>query len=442
MAGTTTQQPREEPEGLHLLFVAGALLAALAAGFSLGVLLALARSGVGDLGQRWPALAQAHGHAQLAGWAGLFVMGMAYRLGPRFAGAPPVAFAPAVASFGAVALGLVSRLLGQPLAWGEAGRTVLVSSAALELAGSLLFAALLLPSLGRGLLQGRPFAPHMAAAVVWLVAAKALTVAWAPGASPEPLLVPFDRQQLLHDVMLLGFVLSAVVGVSLRSVVIFFGRPVPGPRAVWGLWLPLHLGLALHAAAAAWSSYRPWDGAARAEAAGLLLAGLGLAGAALLVGPWRPPHRLRDAARGAGTLVQVAVAWLGIGGLLLAVLAGAALADGGPVPHARLDAARHLLAVGTVTTMILGMAYLVMPAFALSRQQGRPQRWAVPAALASLPLAAVLRAAGGWLSGETEAADHLTAMAGVLAWAAVAAFALALALALRARGGVPLPGGR
>ncbi len=442
MTATARQQPREEPEALHLLFAGGALTAALAAGFSLGILLALARTGVSDLGERWPALAQAHGHAQLAGWAGLFVMGMAYRLLPRFAGVPPVPFVPALVSLAATASGLAIRVLGQPLATGQVGALAIRASAALELAGAVVFAALLLPALRQGLTQGRPFAPHLAAAVAWLVAVKALGMAWTPAAGPGPLLVPFDRQQLLHDAMLLGFVLSAVVGVSLRTVVIFFGRPQPRPPAVWGLWLPLHLGLALHAAAAAWTTYRPWEGAARAEAAGLLLAGLGLAGAALLVGPWRPPHRLRDAARGAGLLVQVAVAWLGLGGLLLSAVGAMAVADGGPVPHARVDAARHLLAVGAVTTMILGMAYLVMPAFALSRQQGRPQRWAVALALACLPAAAVMRTAGGWLSGETEAADHLTATAGVLAWLAVAAFAVALGLALRARRGVPLPGGR
>jgi len=434
------RQPREEPPGLHLTFVAGALTTALVAGFSFGTLLALARTGAWGLGDRWAALAQAHGHAQLAGWAGLFVMGMAYRLAPRFAGAAPVPFLPGLASFGCMAAGLALRLAGQPAAGDAAGRAVLVASAALELTGTVVFAALLLPRLVPAVRQGRPFAPHLGAATVWLVAAKALALAWAPGAHGSPVLVPFDRQQLLHDLELLGFVLAAVVGVSLRTVVVFFGRPLPGARLVWALWLPLQAGVALHAAATAWATYRPWEAAPRLAGAGYLLVGLGLLGAVLTVGPWRAPSRLREVARAAGTLVQAATAWLAVGGALLASLGADALVRGEPVPYARLDAARHLLAVGTVTTMILGMGYLVMPAFALARQPGaqqRRQRWAVALALALLPLAAVLRTAGGWLAGEGATADHLSATAGVLAWLAVASFAVSLVGALASAGRVP-----
>jgi len=432
MTKAVGRQARQEAPVLHLLFVGTALTVALAGGFSLGTLLALARTGTWGLEGRWPAIAQAHGHAQLAGWAGLFIMGMAYRLVPRFASTPAVPLVPALASLVATAGGLAVRVVGQPLATADAGRAVLATAAALELAGAVTFASLLLPRLWAPLRQGRSYAPHLATMVLWLLVVRSLGMSWALGSAANGVaLLPFDRQQALHNLEMWGFVLAAVAGVSLRSVIIFFGREAPGPRATWGMWSLLNAGLCLYVLAAAWQTYAPGEGLVRAEALGYVLVGLGLAAPAIAIGPWRPPSRLRPTSRGAGVLVQMGMLWLLAGGLLLAVLGTIALAEGTPVAYARLDAARHVLGVGTVTTMIMGMAYLVMPAFALARQEGEPYRWAVRLALLLLPMATVMRAAGGWLAGDLKGADHLTATAGVLAWLAVAAFAASLARALR-----------
>jgi uncharacterized protein involved in response to NO len=429
---TAQRQPREEAPFLHLLFVGGALVLALAAGFSLGVTLAAARAAGSSLAERWPALVQAHGHVQVAGWAGLFVMGMAYRLAPRFAGATPVPTVPVLASFGATFAGLLIRTVGQPFLPAEAARLLLPLSAGLELIGGVIFAFVLLPRLRRSLLQGSAFAPYMTVMVLWLLLAKGLALAWLWRSTWGAVaLVPFDRQQTLYDLELVGFVLSAVIGVSLRSVVIFFGRQPPRPRLVWSFWTLLQLGLAIYAVASVWESYRPVAGLGEAQAAGRLLMGLGLIVPALYSAFWRPPLRLRASARRPGTLVRLGMAWLAAGGLLMVALAGQSLARGGAVAYNQVDAVRHLLAVGTVTTMIIGMGYLVMPAFAMARQTGLLYHGSLTLALLALPTATALRVAGGWSLGHLAVADHLTAGAGILAWLAVAAFALSLARALR-----------
>lgn len=61
---------------------------AIAAGFGLGGFLFVAQSlGVpGDLW--WLATAQAHGHIQLVGWAGLMVLGIGLHFLPRLVGVP------------------------------------------------------------------------------------------------------------------------------------------------------------------------------------------------------------------------------------------------------------------------------------------------------------------------------------------------------------------
>ena len=56
----------------YLLFIGGAMAMAVFAGFALAVVASLSASSV-LLEERLPWLIQAHGWAQLQGWAGLFV---------------------------------------------------------------------------------------------------------------------------------------------------------------------------------------------------------------------------------------------------------------------------------------------------------------------------------------------------------------------------------
>ena len=76
------------PAGLWRAFVWGAFLAALGPGFLAGALLSAALGLGVPLGPWWPAVAQVHGHAQLAGFAGLMVLGVAFHFLPRLRGAP------------------------------------------------------------------------------------------------------------------------------------------------------------------------------------------------------------------------------------------------------------------------------------------------------------------------------------------------------------------
>jgi len=118
---------------------------------------------------------------------------------------------------------------------------------------------------------------------------------------------------------------------------------------------------------------------------------------------------------------------------MVTTMGALSLAHIAPLELPRLDAIRHVLGTGTITTMILGMAYLVLPPFALARQRGLGYRWAVRVALVALPSATALRALGSWMRGKWGVADHLAGWGGALAWTAVATFAIALAQAMLQR---------
>jgi hypothetical protein len=74
----------------------------------------------------------AHGHAQIFGWVGLFVMGFAYQAFPRFKHADLAHPGLAFASLWLMLVGLVGRSLGQPLA------SVLPAASVFAVAGSIL----------------------------------------------------------------------------------------------------------------------------------------------------------------------------------------------------------------------------------------------------------------------------------------------------------------
>lgn len=123
-------------------FAVAGLVLAMLAGFTSGSLALLAN--VASLAAIWPAaLAQAHGHVQVYGFAGLITLGVAQHFVPRLRGVNPPA--PGICWLGLLLLGagFALRILSQPLLAGLAESTAtlpavagLIGSGLLELAGA------------------------------------------------------------------------------------------------------------------------------------------------------------------------------------------------------------------------------------------------------------------------------------------------------------------
>jgi uncharacterized protein involved in response to NO len=130
-------------------FVHWGLLLALSAGFGLAALLAGQLAFDLSLGYWWPVLVQVHGHAQVFGWLGLFIMGVSLYFVPRFAGAPLrfAALAPWSASLLGGGIALRAGALGAlhagygPWRWGL-GLATLAECLAVFLYAFLLLSAL------------------------------------------------------------------------------------------------------------------------------------------------------------------------------------------------------------------------------------------------------------------------------------------------------------
>jgi uncharacterized protein involved in response to NO len=405
----------------YVAFIGGAVFMALAGGFASGVLVSFAAAGA-FWETRVPWLTQAHGWAQLEGWAGLFVAGMGLRLFPRFAGRRPVHRPLNLAVFGLLFGGVALRTVTQPLPGDLASAAGLLAGQVLWAAGAVVFAALLGVVLVRGRGRHEPWRVFaMAGAGCWVAWAAGSVAAGIRGARNEAF-VPTALDDPLTWVAMLGAVGNFIWAVQSRSVPIFFGRKTPRLGRVAAPGIALNAGVAL-LFAACWLD--AGESHARLTGAGFLLAAGGIAWLAPIAGScWGTPRRLRPRARAAARFVLAAniaavlcavlLAWAGVRTLQEEAFAA---------PGAR-DAARHAFGAGVITLLIVGMAQLVAPFFALRRVEGRG-RLSDHAVFAMLVSAALLRVLGGLLTDrlDLEPRMHLNAVAGTLAWLGLALFA-------------------
>ena len=231
-------------------------------------------------------------------------------------------------------------------------------------------------------------------------------------------------------VVLFGPIGNFIWSVQSRSVPIFFGRKTPTWRQAVVPGVAYNAGVALVALSLVFEG----ETAARLSGLGMALAGGGMVWLPVIAGSvWGRAKRLRPRAKPAARFVLGANIAAVVAGVLL-VWAGAQTAlDAEYAEFAARDAARHVVGIGLVTMLILGMARLVAPVFALERtESGVPKLY--ERAPFWLLLGAVALRGGSALLAEQISYDarmHSAAAAGGMAWVALAVFALSVARAVR-----------
>ena len=314
----------------------------------------------------------AHGHAQIFGWVGLFVMGFAYQAFPRFKHTSLVCPHLALATFVMMLAGIVARSLSQPLAvdvpwlwW------IAVAGSQLEIAAVTTFVGLI------GLTwkqSGKPLASYdyyIGAALVWFVVqaiCESVYLTATLSATGEALTdLAATWQAPLRDIQIHGFALLIVLGVSQRVFHHFYSLPAPNARLSLAL-LPV-LNLAVVGEVAGWLLMR-WRDPVWAALWYASVVVLTIATAALVVN-WRLWSSAEDSDRSLKFL-RVAYVWLFVSLAMLVllpvyqlvVLKGLAPDSAAAFmgfSHAYYGAARHAITVGFVSLMIVGVAAKVVP---------------------------------------------------------------------------------
>jgi hypothetical protein len=363
-APAATTAPASLPFAPH--FILGSLFLTLTLGATTGMvnLLRIAAGGDVAISHR-----QIHGHTQVLGFAGLFLMGIAFHALPRILGIGGERSLAARPAFWLMFLGVVLRNAGQPLNVDAAGRLLSLASAAMEGAAGLLFARFVFGALS-GARSGKygpadPLLRFVRAGTVYFLGALGINAAqgiWLAGHLETAL--PVSLTEPFYFVSLYGFLLAWVYGFGNRLVSLFLGV---GPARKGSPEAALLLqagGVALFLA-----SFAP----RLALSAALALRDAGLASVAFsalvfLAGHgflWRRSTLPALRTPGSPTLaIRAAFGCLGLWALL--ELAAVGLSRATSLPAQNLwwsDAARHVFAVGFVTLLIVGMSLRILPVF-------------------------------------------------------------------------------
>ncbi|HLG69762.1 MAG TPA: NnrS family protein [Chloroflexota bacterium] len=364
---------RHEP---YQYFLKASLLAAITIGWLLGALELLAITSHGGFARELisPALLQVHGQSQIVGWVGLFIMGISYQVIPRQRRVAIHIPAMAWLVLSLMLAGIVLRAISQPLASGAALFGALaVFSAALELASLGLFMF--------GLIQGRIMADSIhgperfsRAALQWFLVAlivnlAACVVLVLRGSS----IVPDWLDRTVIVIELFGFILAMIFGVNARNLPLFMrvrAAPAEALKPVLRL-LPAAVVLCAAGQAAAGFWPRPGEALAAAGWLGLVVCAVLYVRATGLLGPRNRQILTAGESKWYEAYVLSAYFWLAVGLLFELATAVASLTGHVVAGDDLFLAGLHAVTVGFISTMIMGMAARIVPAFAATRLHSR-----------------------------------------------------------------------
>ncbi len=447
---------------VHEPFIFAALAIALTAGFGYAAIIVAALAFNWNLGVWWIAMVQAHGHAQLFGWAGLFILGVGLFFLPRLRGTTLARAELAPWALTLIVVGIALRALSQPLlAFLEAsmpqgslyaalGRSGYAVSGILELMGVLLIVTMLVTSFRRArpLTPSAPIIPvrpYLATALVSLILAAllnaALTVATTLLGGD---LFPSALDDALTHLLIYGFILPIAFALSIRNLPLFMRLAFPPNRELFPILVSYVAGMLLRLTA---QLEQPF-GIDSPIAVWLGGTGAMLEGGAILVFVWqldvllrrktpwiasrtpppadyietRKPTRKNYPDYGEfgrfELLIISAYAWLAFAGAM-------AIADGigrilGNPALLNPDIERHAITVGFITLLIFGMATRMLPGFSGKSRIASPRL--VLATFWFGNLAALFRVAP-LFAPSIAGANLALGSSGALGWLAVACLA-------------------
>jgi hypothetical protein len=352
---------------LYFIGVATALALALLGGFPLGILAALGGARDIGLGARWTPLVQAHGHLQLVGFAGLFIVGVAYQVLPRFKQTPLASYRLGLASIILLATGAALRAASQPWADSPPLQLLLVASACLELAGAAAFAYVA----GRTVLAGQRmvFDYYFLTAAAWFVAASAANLVIAVElARDDASVVATARNVPLLEMYLLGFITTFVLGVSVRVLPHFLSLHPTRAQLLLPSLVTFTTGLAVRTAAGWADAYTDWSRPDWLNAAGVYAMAAAVVLFVFALNVFRPSARHPDDIPGPHEkLIRTAYVWLLVAFAIEAWYATKIIASDLRPDFLENGAARHALALGFITQMIMGVGSRALPTFAGKR---------------------------------------------------------------------------
>jgi hypothetical protein len=324
-----------------------------------------------------PAWLQAHGHAQIYGWIGTFIIGIGFYSLSKMGRLPRFAVRRAWQSYSLWTVGVIFRWGANVTGWHW--RIALPVSAALELAGFLTFFVTVSRHKADPCVPRKPKEPWMLVVVgstcgflfaLLLNLFATCQTAWT--ASSPAVSSILDQRMLAVPVWV--FLVPTVWGFNARWLPVFLGLQAPNGKQL------------LTASGIAWAGVFFALGGHTLISAVLILLAAALATFALHIF-----HATENAAKTTGvhssfpSFVRIAYVWLAVAGILTVWAASADIGGG------IWGASRHALTVGFLSTMVFAIGQRILPAFCGARVLYSPRLMLV--SLAALNIGCVLRVA-------------------------------------------------
>jgi len=423
--GTSTAALVEREVKMQRMLVAyilTGLLFLLLPGTFLGVWNLVSISSRHALDSLSPAFLQAHGHAQIFGWIGTFILGIGFYSLTKMGHLPTFAIPRGWTCFGLWVTGITLRWFAGVVGW--QWRILLPLSGLLELVAFLTFFRTVSshrpptqPASGATATRRRP-EPWMlmvigstlgflVTLVINLIATLQVSIS-----NTGPALEHVSDQRLV-TLATWGFLVPAVWGFNARWLPVFLGLDQPRPR-----FLFLAIGLGWAAILVEFSGRLTWF------AALLPFAALAAVFALRIAEPSVRPAKTAGVHPSFPFFVRLAYLWL------LVAAALSVRASWSDVSGGIWGASRHALTVGFLSTMVFAIGQRILPAFCGARVLYSPRL--MLASLAALNIGCVLRVASEIPAYEdnVRVAWHVLPCSGVIELLAVGLFAVNLALTL------------
>lgn len=313
----------------------------------------------------------AHGHSQIYGWVGLFIMGYAYQAFPRFKHASLAHPRLAAASFVLMLGGISLRVVGEFFAVAHAAGGIQLNpfwfsvgllGMALE---ALAYGSFVWVMVKTYLSIGKPLETYdkwVFAAVGWMgvsVLADAFLYVMTSTATTSQELVwrVATWQSPLRDIQIYGLAMVMIFGVSLRFMPPVFGFHDPGEKTYRRLFWPLNLGIGATAALFAFMlgtrDFAIWAGPYYVASLAIVVPGL------MISQSFRPFGKVTGNDRSI-KFIRASHAWLTLSLLMLAFEPWYNRLTGQPFSHAFHGAMRHAITVGFISMSILGVGAKVV----------------------------------------------------------------------------------
>jgi len=441
---------------VHEPFVFAAIFFALTAGFGYAAILVGAMALQIPLGTWWLAMVQAHGHAQLFGWAGLFVLGVGLFFLPRLRGttlARPELARYALASW---VVGITLRALSQPLSAipgifipRDLLRAALAGSGIIEPIGAFLIFAMAAATLRVARPLGpdapiRPVVPFLAIAVASFALATILNAVLSIAAAlSNNFLFPSSWDDALTHLLIYGFIIPLAIAMSVRNLPLFMRLAAPPKGELLPLSVAYVTGLVLRLLGGIeqpFVNYHTFAALGTVLESGALLVFIWMLDVILRRKPtWtttrvapppdyvetRQPTRKNYPDHGEFGRFELPVIsaflWLALASVVAIIDAIAALLNAPMLFNPDIE--RHAITVGFITLLIFGMAVRMLPGFS-----GKSRVASTKLVLATFVLgnlAAFCRVATLFVPGSI-AAGIAYGSSGAIGWVAVACLSLNL----------------